>query len=158
MKLITSNYQPAQTSVQETLGLLDDQLAEFVANYWDEPKWGRAKLAAQFALFGQTVLNGWRSETNSPLDEHTTFVLRTLADKQFCYGPENVTRHFGMRGILVRINDKIARLQNLYRRGVRNALFETIEDTWLDLLGYTVIALMLIDDTFTLPLERDLPQ
>ena len=137
------------------IALLDAHLNDLTENYFNTPLYGRAQLGEAFERIGRTVLGGWIHETNDTIDSHIDVTLKTLASKQHDYGHDNITR-WGIRGICVRMADKHARLENLYRRGVRNALFETIEDTWLDLLGYSIIALMLIDETFTLPLERDI--
>lgn len=79
-------------------------------------------------------------------------IVETLASKQHDYGPGNILR-FGQVGIMVRICDKIERLNNLLTQP--NPRNETVFDTWLDLVGYSVIAEMLADRTFTLPLAGD---
>lgn len=73
-----------------------------------------------------------------------------LCDKQADYGHDNINA-FGHIGIAVRIHDKVARLKNLLTKGgdVRN---EPLIDTWLDLVGYSVIAEMLSLGTFDLQL------
>lgn len=61
----------------------------------------------------------------------------TFDSKQKDYGPANIAA-FGEFGVLVRCNDKIARLINLLNREApRN---ESVEDSWLDLSVYGVIA------------------
>jgi hypothetical protein len=50
--------------------------------------------------------------------------------------------------------DKIARLQNLLKRG-GEAKHEALTDTYMDILGYAVIALMLEEGSFELELEQD---
>lgn len=58
------------------------------------------------------------------------------------YGPGNISA-FGERGCLIRANDKMQRLIRLVWQEVPNPLEdETIEDTWLDLANYAIIALM----------------
>jgi len=74
-----------------------------------------------------------------------------LCSKQADYGHENILA-FGDIGICVRMSDKIARIKNLRNK---NAMNESLMDSWLDLLGYAVIGLMLLADTFTLPLEKN---
>ena len=62
--------------------------------------------------------------------------------KQACYGKGNIAK-FGELGVLVRANDKIERLINLIYKNTENKLpEETINDTWLDLADYALIALL----------------
>lgn len=83
---------------------------------------------------------------------------KLLAAKQHDYGHGNILR-FGLLGIVVRISDKLARLENLYAReetlGQGPQVSEPIADTWDDIVGYCTIALMVLDDTFRLDLEAD---
>lgn len=56
------------------------------------------------------------------------------------YGPGNISRH-GVPGILVRMDDKLARLAH------SEADFgdESYRDAWLDVINYGLIALMFMD-------------
>jgi hypothetical protein len=78
-------------------------------------------------------------------------VTATLIRKQKDYGPENI-RRFGRQGILVRMHDKVARLENLISTG-RVPSNESVEDTYLDIVGYSAIGIMWETGTFLLPLE-----
>jgi hypothetical protein len=82
-----------------------------------------------------------------------TEMHRLLVGKQHDYGHENIL-HFGMVGVAVRLCDKIARLNNLLKRG-GEAKHEALTDTYRDILGYAVIALMLEEGSFELELEQD---
>jgi hypothetical protein len=75
-----------------------------------------------------------------------------LCRKQHDYGHKNID-NFGMIGVAVRICDKIARADNLLKREQNAVKDETIVDTYTDIIGYAVIALMLDKETFYLPLE-----
>jgi len=66
--------------------------------------------------------------------------IRTFDCKQHDYGPENITA-FGEKGVVVRMNDKMARLRNLVW-GDKPASNEAIEDSYTDLSVYGVIARM----------------
>jgi len=72
--------------------------------------------------------------------------------KQRDYGKDNIL-DFGEFGILVRSNDKIARLKNLHKTG-REAVNEPKQDAWRDLGGYALLAMILYRGWFTLPLEE----
>jgi len=66
--------------------------------------------------------------------------IQTLDRKQHDYGRENIAA-FGEFGCLVRCNDKIERLKNLHRGG-KSPNNEAVEDSWLDLSNYCIIAVM----------------
>lgn len=77
-------------------------------------------------------------------------IVQLLIKKQRDYGHENINA-FGELGILVRANDKIARLRNLYKKeSVEN---ESTEDSWLDLAGYAILALMVRRGLFNFELK-----
>lgn len=78
-------------------------------------------------------------------------ILATLCRKQNDYGHENIAR-FGRLGLLVRVHDKIARLNNLLAKGgvPQN---ESIEDTYVDIVGYSAIGMMVERGWFGLQLS-----
>lgn len=88
------------------------------------------------------TITGWRPDRNE--------MVATLIRKQKDYGPENIAR-FGNIGLLIRMHDKIARLENIYQKcdgefnkavNVNAVSDETIIDTLIDIIGYSAIALM----------------
>jgi hypothetical protein len=86
-------------------------------------------------------------------------VARELTDllivKQHDYGHSNIL-DFGEFGVLVRANDKMARLKNLLRCAQNDEpKNENIEDSWSDLANYAIIALMVRRGWFKLPLRED---
>jgi hypothetical protein len=70
--------------------------------------------------------------------------------KQHDYGHENIAR-FGRLGLLVRVHDKIARLENLLGTG-SSPNHESIEDNVVDVIGYSIVAAMWEEGTFLLAL------
>lgn len=72
-----------------------------------------------------------------------------LLSKQRDYGPNNIRLSpFGeMQGLLTRINDKVQRAVHLINTG-SDGENESLRDTFLDLMNYGAIGVMLIDDTF----------
>ncbi len=80
--------------------------------------------------------------------------------KQRDYGHRNIL-DFGEYGILVRLNDKVQRLINLYKQG-KSPDNESVDDTWDDIGGYSLIRKMLRKGWFELPLEavakKELPE
>ncbi|MBI4127984.1 MAG: hypothetical protein HY459_02840 [Parcubacteria group bacterium] len=97
------------------------------------------------------------TELDILLDE----VQHLLVSKQHDYGHDNITRH-GLEGICVRLGDKQARIHHLLhnlhveesirRDGPMN---ESVRDTFLDVVGYGLLGLMVLDNTFTLPLPDE---
>jgi predicted DNA-binding protein (UPF0251 family) len=79
-------------------------------------------------------------------------MLDLLIKKQRDYGHENIML-FGLVGVGVRMCDKIARLKTIVAEGHKPEN-ESLLDTWRDLVGYSVIALMLWNDTFKLNLKE----
>ena len=63
-----------------------------------------------------------------------------LIKKNADYGDKNLTKH-GMTGIIVRLSDKLARLENLQHK--KGQVEETTEDTLKDIAGYAINALRL---------------
>jgi hypothetical protein len=100
-----------------------------------------------------TAVNGYQQATGDR--DALATVVRTIAGKQRDYGHDNIAR-FGVTGLVVRLSDKAARLINLLRLDRGDIFAEPITDTWLDIAGYCVLALMWIDGTFMLPLAEDL--
>lgn len=92
-------------------------------------KWGR--------------LNGWEI-THQEL-------IETLVRKQRDYGHQNIAM-FGRDGLLIRVHDKIARLENLVTREAE-AANEPIRDTVLDIAGYSTIGIMWDRKQFLLELR-----
>lgn len=53
---------------------------------------------------------------------------------------------YGPVGVLVRIGDKIQRLQSIHKRGITLIEDENMRDTLIDLHNYAAMAIMLIDE------------
>ena len=90
------------------------------------------------------------------LDNHPPFqheeMVELLCRKQHDYGHNNIT-NFGIIGVAIRICDKIARIDNLSKRSQPNN--ESLVDSYIDIVGYAMIAIMLNEDSFKLPLKGD---
>lgn len=114
-----------------------------VINKWDEPRIGNYKSIN----FIWDELKCTELITKKFIDLIMDDI-KTFDSKQRDYGHKNISE-FGEYGVLVRCNDKIERLKNLY--GVErdtdillgsgpNPLNEPMEDNWKDLSIYAVIA------------------
>ena len=76
-------------------------------------------------------------------------IAELVIKKQHDYGKDNILA-FGELGVLIRTNDKIARLRNLLNK---EGVTEPRIDAWMDIVGYGIIALLLDRDWFGLELE-----
>lgn len=70
----------------------------------------------------------------------TQKMLFTFIKKNKDYGKDNIL-DTGELGIIFRVNDKIRRLQNL-EQTQKNPENESVDDAWLDIAVYAVIAIM----------------
>ena len=74
-----------------------------------------------------------------------TEARRVFERKNEDYG--DAFARYGPVGVLVRLGDKIARLQNVTQSGITmNVEDESVRDTLLDLHNYSAMALMLMDE------------
>ena len=79
------------------------------------------------------------------LDDILMELKVTMVQKHQDYGPYNIAHAPGgaMNGLLVRMHDKMERLENLYfNRKTDTPNFESVEDTLKDLANYAIIGLM----------------
>jgi hypothetical protein len=81
-----------------------------------------------------------------------TEITQILIKKQTDYGHDNISR-FGRIGLLVRVHDKVARLENLTARNL-NPANESLSDNYIDVIGYSAIGMMVESGTFGLELEK----
>lgn len=91
--------------------------------------------------------------TNSKFtkDAETIYLdcLDLLVSKHIDYGSKNIAASPGgaLNGLRVRMHDKTARINNLIDSGVEPN-HESLRDSFVDLLNYSAIALMVIDGTW----------
>ena len=73
-----------------------------------------------------------------------------LVKKQLDYGPGNINNSPGgpINGILVRMNDKMERLKHLLYHADGEPQNESIDDSFLDIANYAVIAMMVRQGTW----------
>ena len=72
--------------------------------------------------------------------------VNLLVKKHDDYGPTNISDAPGgaLNGLSVRLHDKVARLNHLLSNN-KQPKNEAIEDTFIDILNYAIIALLVID-------------
>jgi len=79
-------------------------------------------------------------------------MLALLISKQRDYGHGNILK-YGLTGVTIRLSDKLERIKNLKGSGLE-AANESLRDSYMDVIGYCAIALMLLNGTFTLELGK----
>lgn len=72
--------------------------------------------------------------------------LELFEKKNTDYG--NAYSKHGVIGLLVRIGDKISRMQNITKTGITLVEDEKLRDTLIDLHNYSALAILLIDSEF----------
>jgi hypothetical protein len=72
-----------------------------------------------------------------------------LIRKHKDYGPKNISHSLGgaLNGLRVRMHDKVARINHLVDSEVSPSN-ESLRDSFLDLLNYSAIAMMVLDKTW----------
>ena len=72
--------------------------------------------------------------------------LNVLVKKQLDYGPKNIANAPGgpLNGLRVRMHDKMSRINHLVDSGATPEN-ESLRDSFLDMLNYSAIALMVLD-------------
>jgi hypothetical protein len=70
--------------------------------------------------------------------------LSIFTKKNHDYGDSFAT--YGPVGVIVRMGDKIQRLQNISKKGIVMVNDESVRDTLLDLHNYCAMAMMLLDE------------
>lgn len=81
------------------------------------------------------------------LDESALNVSLLVARKQADYGPRAINDAPGgaLNGINVRLHDKFARASHLSARWPHPAGNESLFDTYMDIAGYALIAMLYLD-------------
>jgi Nucleotide modification associated domain 1 len=124
-----------------------DSLANFVT--WHEA----ASEAQAVSVMVDAGCMAMHSLVPITLGMDKTEMHKMLCRKQHDYGHGNISK-FGLVGVAVRMCDKIARAENLTKRGgVSAQITEPLKDAYEDIIGYAVIAVMLYRNTFMLPLD-----
>jgi hypothetical protein len=139
-------YGQIRPRKRASLEQLRDDYDDFIDNFFHSPA-GFDAAISRWAVIGADALE-WGMENDFKIKEET--LVKTLIRKQRDYGPENI-RRFGRQGLMVRMHDKIARLENLtLKKDDPNN--ESIDDTVMDIAGYAAIGIMWESQKFLLPL------
>jgi hypothetical protein len=111
--------------------------------------------AEYWAILGRTAaVVAEKVNVFEEIDENLNYwveaISRILVRKQRDYGHHNIAR-FGRAGLLVRMHDKVARLENLLQNET-NPENESVVDNFIDVIGYASIGIMWERNWFLLPL------
>ena len=88
-----------------------------------------------------------KTTTHNRIEQMTAVqkeALDIFTKKNHDYGDSFAT--YGPTGVIVRIGDKIQRLQSITRKGIMMVNDEPIRDTLMDLHNYCAMAIMLMDE------------
>jgi hypothetical protein len=99
-------------------------------------------------MFNLTLESSEKSETNSSRVSQMRSIqnegLELFKRKNQDYG--DAFANYGVVGVLVRMGDKIARLQSISTKSVSLVDSESLRDTLIDLHNYSAMAIMLLDE------------
>jgi hypothetical protein len=114
-----------------------------------------AVAAEYWAILGRTAaVVAEKVNVFEEIDDNLNYwvdaISRILVKKQRDYGHHNIAR-FGRAGLLVRMHDKVARLENLLQDG-KSPENESVVDNFIDVIGYASIGIMWERNWFLLPL------
>lgn len=144
MQWVAAISEPAPLMTPITLEDLDDNMAT-IANAMSNRSFRIMENAALFMAKRVALL--LRQQEQWDAGEMVALLCR----KQHDYGHGNINK-FGEFGVIVRLSDKVERYKNLVGKQAMN---ESTNDTLTDIIGYCVVLLMLLDETFQLPLGDD---
>jgi hypothetical protein len=155
-KNIINGYCSTETSSEITKlrSTIDSMIDAFwMSNTGTDEGARTRKIEEAWTVLGSQAA-GWaahRGYISGHPDAEAESIADLLCRKQRDYGHENISR-FGFEGLLVRVHDKIARLENLDKSG-REPENESIKDNILDVIGYACIGMMVQQKTFWLLLK-----
>lgn len=145
----------AMSQCDETMGAVRNKEGEAVGYYnkpvpfYKVPTPVDGPQCVKNYVYGRT---GKPQTFEQALDEVLQEIRSTMLERQRDYGSGNINA-FGELGVMVRASDKIERLKNQHKIGATPA-GESLDNNWIDLAGYSTIALMLRRGTWGLPLEE----
>lgn len=145
--LVDSVIKKSSNECQEVIFGDFDSLVDSVFHATEHGK----TYSKSFLKIATYALVGYAYESKISIQEAGKYMVQTVIGKQRMYGHGNIAR-FGIPGIAIRINDKLERLKNLQKHD-GPVLFEPLQDTWLDICGYSVIAVMWEKGWFMLDLD-----
>lgn len=149
LEYIEARDHPSRTGTLQKIRQVEDLLIDTFFNSNGELEDEQAARARN--LWATIGAEAFLLARKSQINLSSESVSKILVRKQRDYGHENIKR-FGRQGLMVRMHDKIARLENLTStNAVPNN--ESIADNILDVIGYAAIGVMWENEHFLLPLK-----
>lgn len=138
-----------EVTVNKYVDIIFNEIVEIVFHSQNIDK---KDLEGMFMNLAVAGLHGYSIVSNEKHTDSAGVIYKTVLGKQKMYGHGNIAR-FEIPGIVIRMNDKLERLKNL--RGFDGpVLFEPVQDTWLDICGYSIIAIMWLRGWFLLDIKK----
>jgi hypothetical protein len=141
---------PDELAVQSYVEWQFDEIVDAVFHNGENDEEVLEELFFNIAI---AALHGYSIASKEGHNSCAGLIFNTVLGKQKMYGHGNIAR-FEISGIVIRLNDKLERLKNL-RGWDGPVLFEPVQDTWLDLCGYSIIAIMWLRGWFLLDIKKD---
>ena len=91
-----------------------------------------------------TTLNNFNLSRVSQMRRIQDEGLELFRKKNQDYG--DAFANYGVIGVLIRMGDKISRLQSITNKNISLVNTETMRDTLIDLHNYSAMAIMLLDE------------
>jgi len=96
------------------------------------------------ALYDVSTIIEYNVDRVSQMEKVQNEGLELFKKKNTYYG--DAFANYGVVGVLVRMGDKIARLQSITTKSVSLVNTESLRDTLIDLHNYSAMAIMLLDE------------
>lgn len=87
-------------------------------------------------------------QSDNPFKKYTEHLAETLQSKNAAYG-DSFTKSvddYGLKVIGIRLSDKYNRVKHLVNNGLLKQNDESLEDTLLDMAGYSILALKYLEE------------
>lgn len=97
---------------------------------------------------GSTEISLNDNQTKNPFKKYTDHLAETLQAKNAAYG-DSFTKSvddYGLKVIGIRLSDKYNRIKHLVNSGLLKQNDESLEDTLLDMAGYSILGLKYLEE------------
>ena len=86
-----------------------------------------------------------RTHSNKLIEQMANKVVEIVKERNANYGDENLTR-YGHLGLIVRISDKIARIENMKDMEKTEKIVKALRNDYSDIAGYGIMGLKLMKE------------
>lgn len=97
---------------------------------------------------GSTEITLNDNQTKNPFKKYTDHLAETLQSKNVAYGDSftKSVEDYGLKVIGIRLSDKYNRIKHLVNAGELKENDESLEDTLLDMAGYSILSLKYLNE------------